>query len=309
MSAAKGSGSGGGSHAEIASSAVTRDQERLSRRLLALTGLWFLLSGLLLALSLVTVALVAFTALLLVNLAIAWVWLLRRFQMSEGLRTLFVSTGQTVRGLGRRRPPDLGVRRRGQRLGIRAREAAAGAPRRANGFLAGALRLYAIVVYWLRNRMAKLLRAAAGLASALPRAKPRPVATRRQALQLNERGAELRRRGDHVQAAQQHRVALAIVRDLGDEQAEALTLNSLALALAQSGAESEAVQHLEQALVVLRELGDEKHEARVIANLGMVHRRQGHSEEAVTLLHEALDRLPPESSAYRQVEEELRRAS
>jgi hypothetical protein len=41
----------------------------------------------------------------------------------------------------------------------------------------------------------------------------------------------------------------------------------------------------------------------------MVHRRQGHSEEAMSLLHEALDKLPPESSAYRQIEAELRRAS
>jgi tetratricopeptide (TPR) repeat protein len=309
VSAAKCSSSGGGSHAEIASSAVTGDQERLSRRLLALTGLWFLLGGLLLALSLVVVALVAFALLLLVNFAIAGIWLLRRFEMREGLRALLASTGQTVRGLGRRRPPDLGVRRRGQRLGIRARKAAAGAPSRASGFLASGLRLYAIVVYWLRPRMARLVYAGAGLATSLPGTKPRPVATKRQALRLNELGAQLRRRGDHVQAAQQHRVALAIVRDLGDEQAEALTLNSLGLALAQSGAESEAVQHLEQALVVLRELGDDKHEARVIANLAMVHRRQGHSEEAVSLLHEALDRLPPESSAYRQVEEELRRAS
>jgi tetratricopeptide (TPR) repeat protein len=131
----------------------------------------------------------------------------------------------------------------------------------------------------------------------------------KQALRLNELGAQLRRRGDHARAAEQHRVALAIVRDLGDEQAEAMTLNNLALALAQGGAEDEAVEHLEHALDVLRELGDEEHEGQVIANLGMVHRRQGHSEEAVSLLHEALGKLPPESSAYRQVERELVGAS
>jgi tetratricopeptide (TPR) repeat protein len=288
---------------------VTGDQERLSRRLLALTGLWFLLGGLLLALSLVVVALVAFALLLLVNLAIAGIWLLRRFRIGDGLRALLTSAAHALQGLGRRRPPALGVRRRAQGLGIRARESAAGAPARATGFLASALRRYAITVYWLRNRTSQLFSVAARLTASLPRSKARPVATKRQALRLNERGAELRRRGDHVRAVQQHRVALAIARDLGDDHAEALTLNSLALALAQSGAESEAVQHLEQALVVLRELGDDKHEARVIANLGMVHRRQGHSEEAVSLLHEALDRLPPESSAYRQVEEELSRAS
>ncbi len=98
------------------------------------------------------------------------------------------------------------------------------------------------------------------------------------------------------------------MRDLGDRRAEALTLNNLALALAHTGVPT-ALQHFEQSLVVLRELGDEEHEGQVIANLGFVHRRQGRSEEAETLLHEALDKLPPGSSAYRHVEEQLRRAS
>ena len=136
----------------------------------------------------------------------------------------------------------------------------------------------------------------------------RPLA-RRQALELNQLGTQLRREGAHEQAAEQHRAALEIVRDLGDQRAEALTLNNLALALAHSGSEEAAVEHLEHAREVLHELGDEEHEGQVIANLGLVHRRQGHSEEAVTLLHEALDKLPPGSTAYRQVEEELVRAS
>jgi len=37
--------------------------------------------------------------------------------------------------------------------------------------------------------------------------------------------------------------------------------------------------------------------------------RAGGDEDAESLLHAALDKLPPESSAYRQVEEQLRRAS
>jgi hypothetical protein len=47
----------------------------------------------------------------------------------------------------------------------------------------------------------------------------------------------------------------------------------------------------------------------VIANLGFVRRRQGRDDDARSLLNAALDKLPPESSAYRQVEEQLRRAS
>ena len=131
----------------------------------------------------------------------------------------------------------------------------------------------------------------------------------RQAQRLNELGAQLRRDGEYEQAAEQHRLALAILRDLDDRRAEALTLNNLALALVHTGGVAVAVEHFDQALVILRELGDEEHEGQVIANLGIVRRRQGRDEDAVSLLHAALDKLPPESSAYRQVEEQLRRAS
>jgi hypothetical protein len=61
--------------------------------------------------------------------------------------------------------------------------------------------------------------------------------------------------------------------------------------------------------VLLQELGDKEHEGQVIANLGFVRRRQGRAEDAESLLSAALAKLPPGSSAYRQVEEQLRRAS
>ena len=130
----------------------------------------------------------------------------------------------------------------------------------------------------------------------------------RRAAGLNERGRRLRREGDPSQAAAQHRAALAIVKELGDRQSEALTRNQLGLALARCGAGDAAVEQLRHALIILRALGDEEHEARVIANLGFVQRRRGHSEEAVVLLHEALDKLPPESPAYRRVEAVLTQA-
>jgi tetratricopeptide (TPR) repeat protein len=282
----------------FASSAVMGDRERLGSRLLAFAGLWSLLCGIMLSLSFVVVALVASAVLLVVMLAIGAVALLRRFRVKERLWTLLVSAAHAVRELGQRL--DVRIRRRVKRLGVRARQLAAAAPGRANAFRTSALRSYAVAVSGLRIGTSRLVSAASSLG---------PVLRRRQALQLNELGAELRRRGDYEQAAKQHRVALAIVRDLGDEQAEALTLNNLALALAHGGAQAEAAQHLEQALVILHKLGDEEHEWRILANLGIVHRRQGHSEQAVHLLHEALDRLPPESSAYHQVERELRRAS
>jgi tetratricopeptide (TPR) repeat protein len=303
---------------------MTDDSKRLRRRLLAFAGVWLLVTGLLTALSLVLVALAAFALLLLVVLAAGTAWALRRIRLRPGLETASVHTeralgaaGSRLRGLelGRRRQAtarrlrELELRRRGQRVGHLARETAAAAPHRADVLLNRGLRGYALAVYRLRRRTAELLDTNGGVASSLHRLRPPAIGRKREALELNELGARLRREGASEEAAEQHRVALEIVRDLGDEQAEALTLNNLALALAQGGAEEEAVEHLEQALVVLREIGDEEHEGLVIANLGSVHRRQGHSEEALHLLHEALDKLPPESSAYRQVEAELLRAS
>jgi tetratricopeptide (TPR) repeat protein len=139
--------------------------------------------------------------------------------------------------------------------------------------------------------------------------KPARPDPQHEARRLNELGAQLRRDGEYDRAAEQHRAALAIVRDLDDRRTEALTLNNLALALVHTGSVSVAVEHFEQALVLLRELGDERHEGQVIANLGFVRRRQGRDDDARSLLNAALDKLPPESSAYRQVEEQLRRAS
>lgn len=283
---------------------MTDERERLGPRLLALAALWSLLCGLLLALSFVVVAVVAFAALLLVGLVTGAVLLQRRLELGYRVSAGLVSAGQAAQRRRPRipRPPRLprpAVRSGARRLAIRTRDAATAAPGRARALLAAAIRIYAVTVYWASGRMSKLLASNSRLG----------MSRSRKALELNELGTQLRRQGEHEQAAEQHRVALAIARDLGDEQAEALTLNNLALALAQGGAETEAVRHLEQALVVLRELGDEKHEGQVIANLGIVYRRQGNSEEAVSLLHEALDKLPPESWAYRQVEKELRRAS
>jgi tetratricopeptide (TPR) repeat protein len=258
------------------------DQDRLGARLLAIAGLWLLVSGLLLALSFVVVAVVSFAAFFLAALAIGGRWAVRQFAVDEAVTNGLVAASDAA---GRLRVPRVGIRRHMRRLEPVLRGAKA-VPRRAEALLTRTLRAYAIAVY----RLNALVR-------------------RRRAFQLNERGAQLRRRGNPMHAAEQHRVALEIMRDLGDEQAEALTLNSLALALAQGGAEEEAVEHLEQARHVLHELGDEVHEGQVIANLGLVYRRQGESEQASVLFQEALDRLPPESSAYRHVMEELLRAS
>jgi tetratricopeptide (TPR) repeat protein len=128
-------------------------------------------------------------------------------------------------------------------------------------------------------------------------------------VRLNARGTEYRRNGDHSRAVEAHSEALSVVRAAGDRRGEALTLNNLALALAKTGHDDAALDHFEAALAILRELDDEQREGQVFANLGLMHGRRGRREQAVGCLQVALEKLDPDSSAYRRVEEQLRRAS
>ena len=260
--------------------------------------MWLLLGGLLTALGQVIVVFAASALLLVASLAVIGARHLRRVELRNGVRTATRATRSATKATGsalqvarerapKPRPPQIHVREHARELRALARTAAAAAPARTESF---ATRTFQAMY---RLRLLKL----------------HSIDPGQRAQQLNALGAQLRRDGEPEQAAEQHRAALEIVRDLGDSHAEAMTLNNLGLALAHGGAEDAAVQHLEEARDVLRDLGDEEYEARVIANLGLVHRRQGHDDEAASLLHEALEKLPPESQAYRQVEEELLRAS
>ena len=267
--------------------------------------MWLLLGGLLTALGFVAVVLAASALLLVASLAVIGARHVRRLKLREGVRSATRATRSATRATGsallvarerapRPRAPQIHVREHARDLGghardlgARARTVAAATPARTESF---ATRTFQAMY---RFRLLQL----------------HSIDPGQRAQQLNAVGAQLRRDGEPEQAAERHRAALAIVRDLGDPHAEALTLNNLGLALAHGGAEDAALQHLEEARDVLHDLGDAEYEARVIANLGLVHRRQGHDEEAANLLHEALGKLPPESPAYRQVEEELLRAS
>jgi hypothetical protein len=319
LSEAKGGSSGGGSRGETASSTVTPNREQGRRRLLAFAALWLFLAGLLTALSFVVVVLIATGVMVLLAIVAGGVWLLTRDRTTQVVRSAFGSVGLVARvsveSIGRAsrsvwtRVQELGMRERARRAGIKARAMATEAPDRTHALLTHSSQGYAKAVYRSTALTSRALETGSRLASSVSNGKLPPLAQRRRALRLNERGARLRRRGNHEQAAAQHRVALEIARGLGDQQAEAMTLNNLALALAQGGAEEAAVQQLEQALTLLRQLGDEEHEGQVIANLGLMHRRQGRIEEAVNLLNAALDKLSPESPAYRQIEEQIRRAS
>ena len=250
------------------------DREQLRSRVLAFAGIWFLLAGFLWALGLGVVLLFSLVLVLLGGVLAGALWLERRYRVERAFR----AGAASIERLSRRGKSRLDELAPGEHL----KRYANGASRRA----------HALVETYQRH--------------------PAPVEVDRggEAHRLNELGAQLRRDGAHEGAVEQHRAALAIVRELGDRRAEALTLNNLALALVHTtGGVPVAVEHFEQSLVLLRKLGDEELEGQVIANLGFLRRRQGRDEDAENLLHAALDKLPPESSAYRQVEEQLRRAS
>jgi tetratricopeptide (TPR) repeat protein len=272
---------------------VTGERDYRRRRVVVFAGMWLLISGLLTALSLVVVVLVASFLMLVASLAVVAYQRFPRPDLGRALRTSAHATKVSARATAstaraaRARVPRPHVREHARELGARAKSTTAAAPVAATRAARGSLdAMYRLGVLQVQS-----------------------VDPSQLALELNERGAQLRRDGAPEQAAEQHRAALALVRDIGDQHAEALTLNNLGLALAHSGSDEAAVEHLEQAVDVLRELGDEEYEARVIANLGLVYRRQGYDDEAATLFTAALEKLPPESPAYRQVEQELSRAS
>lgn len=293
--------SGGGSHAQIASSAVTEDRQRLHRRVVAAVALALLFAGLLMALSLVLVGLAILALTVVVLLGAGTVSLVRRVDTRPALEFMATSTATASRA--------------GRRRGARLRGWTAGAPRRTRGVTKRAFDRTAGIRGWTAGAPRRTRGFATGAfdrsVSGMYRVgliKRQSLDPRERAHALNQRGARLRREGNAEEAAEQHRAALDIVRDLGDQRAEALTLNNLGLALAHTGAERAALEYLEQAVGVLRELGDEEHEGQAIANLGLVYRRWGLGDVAATLFQEALEKLPPASPAYRQVEEELRRA-
>ena len=149
--------------------------------------------------------------------------------------------------------------------------------------------------------------ATAALHAREPWATPPPVARDKEALRANAAGVQLRRDGAYAEAAEQHREALAIFRELGDRRSEALTLNNLALALDRAG-DPAALDLFEESATILGDLGEKQQEGEVIANLALAFRRRGSEERSAEVLELALEKLNPESQAYRKVEE-LRRAS
>ncbi len=279
-------------------------------RLRAFGGLWLLLGGLLAALGFGSLVLTATVVLVGVGGVAGLAFWLGQGHATRVVRQSVDRVGRADRRLGER-VAKLELSRRLGVLGAQTRSTSGRAWRAAIAAAAVGSERGASTFRQVSARSQTALRAGAAELSQRSARPSRPSLPdpANQANQLNTLGAQLRREGKHERAAAQHRAALAIVRDLGDERTEALTLNNLALAVAHTDGVDAAVEHFEQALVVLRQLGDDEHEGHVIANLGFIHKSHGRSEEAAGYLHAALDKLPADSRAYRKVEEQLRQAS
>jgi len=271
------------------------DREQLRQRALAFAGLWFLVAGLLWALGFGIVLLASLLLVLLGGVAVGAAWLARRYKMGRAVGAVRAA-GPPLERASRRLRSSIDDLDAGQRLG-RLASGVADQARSASQQARTA------------SEHARTASRQARTALEARQRKPAAPDPRRQARRFNERGAQLRREGDYEAAAEEHRQALRILHELDDPREEALTLNNLALALVHTGGVTIAVEHFEQAATLLRQIGDEAHEGQVIANLGVVRRKQGRDEDAASLFNAALDKLPPESSAYQRVEEELRRAS
>ena len=203
------------------------DSERLRRRALVFTGLWFLLAGLLAAVGFGAILLLTLAIVLVGGVTAGGVWILRRYGDigRQRLRVILLSITSLARRL-KARLEQLGLQRRLQRFATRASKLAAGTSDRARVFLGRVLtrsrtwasdvpnktadasdqarlllargsRSSATAVASLRARTSDVLQTeVAPPAAPVPR---EPVAEdpQQQARRLNEHGALLRREGNH----------------------------------------------------------------------------------------------------------------
>jgi len=90
------------------------------------------------------------------------------------------------------------------------------------------------------------------------------------------------------EALQAARRSLAVQQQAGDRYGEGIALGNLGDACRELGRFDEAIDRLEQALVIFRELGDQHSEADSLSDLGDVYLTTGRLGEALSCLHASL---------------------
>jgi tetratricopeptide (TPR) repeat protein len=95
--------------------------------------------------------------------------------------------------------------------------------------------------------------------------------------------------GDHDEAADLHRQALAISREIGYRFTEALALTGLGVVRRRAGDRDEAADLLRQALAMQQELGDRRGEAEALNEIGAMLLENGTLDDAEAMFTAALD--------------------
>src|SRR5271170_2512185 len=90
------------------------------------------------------------------------------------------------------------------------------------------------------------------------------------------------------EALQAARRSLTVQQQAGDRYGEGIALGNLGDACRELGRFDEAIDHLEQALVIFRELGDQHSEADSLSDLGDVYLTTGRLDEALSCLRASL---------------------
>jgi len=90
------------------------------------------------------------------------------------------------------------------------------------------------------------------------------------------------------EALQAARQSLAVQQQAGDRYGEGIALGNLGDACRELGRFDEAIDRLEQALVIFRELGDQHSEADSLSDLGNVYLTMGRLGDAVSCLRASL---------------------
>ncbi|WP_280382751.1 ATP-binding protein [Nocardia wallacei] len=109
-----------------------------------------------------------------------------------------------------------------------------------------------------------------------------------QANALGNLGIVHQRTGDHTDAADLQQQALGLYRELGDRLGQAGALDHLGLVRRLTGDYADAADLHQQALALYRELGNRRGQADTLTNLGLVHMWTGNHAEAASLHRQAV---------------------
>ncbi len=97
-----------------------------------------------------------------------------------------------------------------------------------------------------------------------------------------------RRQGQYPQALESLQQALAISREVGDHKGENIALYNIGAVYESQGQYPQALDYYQQSLAINREVGDRKGEGIALNNIGEIHRSQGQYPQALDYYQQSL---------------------